>query len=201
MQSPRHVVQSLRGRSQSFCHHHRSELYINSWEVISQARLKEERRADNPQCAALMSQGLACYSKGAELASSSETDVHLFWHFLSTLTQKTHDTHDSPHFLSAGCLTKPLHFSSLWYLKLLSTQCEGRQKSYLGKTKVIKNHQYLPSGKPNAKIVSFSPFFWGGFLKFIRESQCIHPSTFLIKQKAKYGCQESCTVKQMQSSC
>lgn len=38
-----------------------------------------------------MSHGVACYSKGAELASSSAADAHLFWHFLSTLTQKTHD--------------------------------------------------------------------------------------------------------------
>lgn len=52
---------------------------------------KRKRRGDNPQRTTIMSHGVACYSRGAELASSSAADKHLFWHFLSTLTQKTHD--------------------------------------------------------------------------------------------------------------
>lgn len=76
-----------------FRHHPQSELYINSCgdrEKCLPGSSKRQRREDNPQCT-IMSHGLACYSKGAELASRSEADVHLFWHFLSTLTQKTHD--------------------------------------------------------------------------------------------------------------
>lgn len=48
-------------------------------------------RAGDPQWATIMSHRMACYSKGAELAGRSAADTHLFWHFLSTLTQKTHD--------------------------------------------------------------------------------------------------------------
>lgn len=89
---------------------------------------KRQRREDKPQCTTIMSHGLACYSKGAELASRSEADVHLFWHFLSTLTQKTHDNTWLSAFLKYRLFDKasslPL-FSSPWYLKLLSTQYRG----------------------------------------------------------------------------
>lgn len=93
---------------------HPSELCINSRGdgekyMFYPARPKEKGRGDNPQWTTIMSHRVACYSKGAELASSSAADVHLFWHFLSTLTQKTHDNATLCISKVRGCLTKLLH--------------------------------------------------------------------------------------------
>lgn len=217
-------------------------------------------RGNNPQWTTIMSHRVACYSKGAELASNSAADAHLFWHFLSTLTQKTHDN-------ATLCISKvqavwPSPFSSPFLIPMIpkttfhipvlfehsSVDVKGdrqnsfglqlkknkdlgsyKEKSWWGTTKDQRIGNFkcwlsfstglqatstslkIPKSPVNTvwrrqsglslssiySVISFSPFL----MKFMTDLQCIHLSSILIKEKAKYGCQESCTGKQMQSSC
>lgn len=75
------------------------------------ASTRRMRKGDDPQWTTIMSHRVACYSKGAELASSSAADAHLFWHFMLTLTQKTHDNATLCISKVQAVFLKPLHFS------------------------------------------------------------------------------------------
>lgn len=81
------------------------EVTEKQWEQTCPRRERERKRGGG---VSIMSRGLASHGKGAELANGWGADMHLFWHSLSTLTQKTHDNTWLSAFLK---IDKP---SSLW---------------------------------------------------------------------------------------
>lgn len=84
---------------------------MKRWQKNSESRpvhRERGRERERKRTQAVMSRWLACHGKGAELANGWGADVHLFWHSLSTLTQKTHDNTWLSAFLR---IDKP---SSLW---------------------------------------------------------------------------------------
>lgn len=115
----------LRDKWSEFRRQHPFELCINSRgnreKHVLPGSCKRMRRGHGPQWTTIVSHGAAHYSKGAELASGTAADAHLFWHFLPTLTQKNTWQCHSWHFKSTGSLRSPFTSPFLVLMKTKTT--------------------------------------------------------------------------------